>query len=60
MFSYPEDGEPHINWYHVDGPLLICSDGTPHWLTIVESFLIKVGFTDIKKLDEKYKIESEE
>ena len=36
MIQYPKDSEPHINWNHIDGPLLTCRDGTPHWLTVTE------------------------
>lgn len=45
---------PYINWKHVDGPLLICSDGTLHWLTWFERILLAFGSTDEYALDAKY------
>ncbi len=51
MTSQEEATRPIINWYHVDGPLLTCSDGTPHWLTKAEMFHLKFGFTSIDKLN---------
>lgn len=54
MTEYPEDSTPQINWNHIDGPLLTCRDGTPHWLTTVESLWMKMGFTNINQLDNKY------
>lgn len=54
MIQYPEDSEPHIQWNHIDGPLLFCRDGTPHWLTITERLWLRMGFTNINQLDKKY------
>ena len=54
MTDYPVDSKPHINWNHVDGPLLTCRDATPHFLTKVESCWMEIGFTSIDLLDEKY------
>lgn len=48
-----EPGFPQVQWNHVDGPLLICSDGTPHWLTFLERGLLFFGLTTVKKLDAK-------
>jgi len=55
MIQYPEDSEPHIQWTHIDGPLLICRDGSPHWLTMLERLFVKTGITTIEQLDEKYR-----
>lgn len=49
-----EDNEPHIKWKHVDGPVLVCRDGTMHWLTIQERIWLKFGFTTIELLDKQY------
>jgi hypothetical protein len=54
MTSYPSNVEPYIQWDHVDGALLICRDGTPHWLTASERLWLRFGFTNINQLDEKY------
>ena len=43
-----------IQWGHVDGPLLVCSDGTPHWLSKIEQLWLKIGLTTIELLDSKY------
>lgn len=45
---------PYINWTHDNGPLLICSDGTKHLLTKVESLWMKIGFTNLDQLNEQY------
>lgn len=26
MIDYREDSEPHIQWKHVDGPVLVCRE----------------------------------
>ncbi len=54
MNSYPENSQPHIQWDHIDGPLLCCRDGTLHWLTKVECLWYRLGFTNIYQLDQKY------
>jgi hypothetical protein len=41
--SVPKDSKPYINWRHVDGPLLCCTDGSLHWLTFVERLQFKMG-----------------
>lgn len=54
MIGFPIDNEPSINWKHVDGPMLICRDGTIHWLTIWERLQFRLGFIDIDYLDKKH------
>jgi hypothetical protein len=54
MISYPEDSKPHIDWNRLDGPLLICKDGTLHWLTQKERLWMKLGFTNIDRLNNKH------
>lgn len=45
---------PHIQWNHVDGPLLTCRTGALHWLTLWERIKMKYGWTTIEELDAKY------
>lgn len=54
MIQYPEDSEPHIQWNHIDGPLLYCRDGSIHWLTLLERLYLKIGLININQLDKKY------
>ncbi|CAB4129891.1 hypothetical protein UFOVP116_165 [uncultured Caudovirales phage] len=51
MLGYPKDSKPIIQWKHIDGPLLICSNGLVHWLTIFEQLMLMVGATSIEKLN---------
>jgi hypothetical protein len=55
--SYPSDSKPHIKWNHVDGPLLICRDGTPHFLSAWERFLFRANFLTIEELDRRHNSE---
>lgn len=48
------NAEPHIQWNHVDGPLLVCRDGTPHWLTMVERLWLRLELTTLEQLDAKH------
>lgn len=52
--SYPPDNEPHILWDHIDGPLLVCRDGTTHWLTFMERVLLTCGLETIESIEGKY------
>ena len=49
--------EPHIQWNHVDGPVLICHDGSMHWLTMWERMALKFGFITVKSLDKQYNMD---
>lgn len=60
MTSYPANTETHIQWDHVDGALLVCRDGTPHWLTNAEKIWLRMGFTSLQQLDEKYNKEPQQ
>lgn len=51
------DAKPTIQWNHVDGPMLICADGTPHWLTMWERLLFRAGFLTLEQLDRQYNSE---
>ena len=46
--------EPYIQWNHIDGPLLCCRDGTPHWLTKAEQLWMRLGLTTLEQLDAKH------
>ena len=41
--------EPYIQWNHIDGPLLCCRDGTPHWLTRAEQLWMRLGLTTLDR-----------
>jgi hypothetical protein len=45
---------PHIQWNHIDGPLLCCRDGTLHWLTMAERLWMRLGLTTLEQLDSKH------
>lgn len=51
----PEGARPHINWNHVDGPLLRTSDCGLHWLTLLERIQMFFGWTNIDALDHKHR-----
>lgn len=44
----------HINWKHRDGPLLVCADGTLHWLTWLERIQFWLGLTNLARLNDKF------
>ena len=46
--------EPFLQLNHIDGPLLITSDGGLHWLTWSERISLFFGLTDIQKLDKAW------
>lgn len=48
------NAQPHIQWNHCDGPLLVCRDGTPHWLTMAERLWLRLGLTTLEQLDAKH------
>lgn len=52
--GYPPGVEPYIKWKHIDGPLLCCSDGQLHWLTLWERFRCWLGLDDVNSLDAKH------
>jgi hypothetical protein len=55
MVSFPEDSKPDIQWNHIDGPMLNCTDGSIHWLTLLERLYMKIGILTIEELDRKYR-----
>lgn len=52
--SESAEQHPHVQWNHIDGPLLTCRDGTPHCLTLVECLMLRMGLTTLNVLDSKY------
>jgi hypothetical protein len=46
--------DPYIQWNHIDGPVLVCENGSMHWLTYIERLLMFLGFTNVAKLNRKY------
>jgi len=52
--SHPGDVVPHINWNHVDGPLLVCGDGCLHWLTPIEALMARIGLSSVERMERKY------
>lgn len=49
----PGSREPYIKPNHIDGPLLVFSDGQMHWLTLWERIQYRLGLTDANKLQLK-------
>ena len=39
---------------HIDGPMLLCSDGSFVWLSMLDRMLLFFEITDVSKLDRKY------
>ena len=44
---------PHIIAGHIDGPLLVYSDGQMHWLTWQERFAVAFGFSNAATIQAK-------
>jgi hypothetical protein len=53
----PTQAAPHVQWNHIDGPLLTCRDGTPHWLTLWERLGLRAGFITLDQLDKQHNSE---
>lgn len=49
--GYPIGTQPYVNWKHIDGPLLYCSDGRLHWLTWRERLRLLLRLADIHDID---------
>ncbi len=49
-----EKVEPaHIQWTHIDGPMLHTSYCQPHWLTWRERFLLWTGLTTAQEISNR-------
>lgn len=54
FIGYPADSKPEIV-QKSDGSLLICEDGTAHFLTLWERLGLKAGFLTLEQLNDKYR-----
>lgn len=43
----------HVNFCHVDGPLVVYKDGSLYWLSLYQRFMVVLGFKNrvLKKID---------
>lgn len=48
------DIKPFIIWKHIDGPYIICSDDTIHWLSWIDRFLLEMDCINMETLDDYY------
>lgn len=55
MISHPRDSMPHIQFEHVDGPMLHCRDGSVHFLTWRERIALKFGMITLEELDARHR-----
>lgn len=55
--SFPATAWPHIQWNHIDGPLLVMRNGELHWLTWRERFMFWLGWLTVEEVEEKYRPE---
>lgn len=46
---------PAVIWSHYKGPVLLCSDGSIHFLTWLERAKLEFGWVSVKELDLKYR-----
>lgn len=51
---YPKEDRPSVQWNHVNGPLLNLVDGTIHWLTLLERFLLWTNNATLDEIQEKH------
>ena len=49
-----QHAEPHLKKHNPDGPVLVCSDGSLHWLTLLERLQLWLKLITIDSLDKKY------
>jgi hypothetical protein len=49
--GHPSNMQPHVNWKHIDGPLLYLTNGGLHWLTIRERIGCFFGLTTIEHIN---------
>ena len=52
--GYPKDAHPHIQWRHIDGPVLVTRKGTLKWLSLWDILMVKFGKHDVYFLEKKY------
>lgn len=51
--EFGPNAQSYIKWNHIDGPMLICKNGTIHWLTIMERLLLYFNLLSVTHLEEK-------
>ncbi len=51
---FPETFIPRFFAQHKDGPVLICSDGTLHWLDLQEKMMLRIGALNIVVMNNRY------
>lgn len=49
--GYPIESTAKLQHNHIDGPLLTCTDGTPHFLTLIERLMLSLHLTSVEVLD---------
>lgn len=54
MIGWHESAMPHIQWNHIDGPLLHMRTGELHWLTVSERVAFFFKQTDAIELERKH------
>lgn len=54
LSTYRVGGKAFVQWNHSDGPMLVCSNGHPHWLTLWERVKLFIGLDSIESLDAFY------
>jgi hypothetical protein len=52
--GYSNGAVAYINWKHIDGPLLYCTNHQLHWLTLWERFRCWIGLDNAQSLDAKH------
>jgi hypothetical protein len=45
--------DPHVNWKHIDGPLMIWA-GQMHWLTLRERVALSLRMTTVEAIAQKH------
>lgn len=54
MIGWQKSARPHIQWNHIDGPMLSMRTGEVHWLTLWERIQLRFGWTGIHALEYKH------
>lgn len=49
----PRGCRPHVNWKHIDGPLMTRRDGTLKWLTWRERLMLWIGAWSIEQVERR-------
>ena len=54
MISRKARSAPHVQWNHLDGPLMTLSDGRLHWLTWRERIALWLGWTTVERVNRRH------